>query len=143
SYDTCPTPATGVTKPCVQPIWMDSLTLPDNSANGSLPTTQPVGAAVIRQRFEDYTGAYVIHCHFLGHEDRGMMVSIQTVCPNKPESWSATSTTQAECTFDQFLPALPLLGTPACTDATTKAAKTMMHMSSETQTTGHTHMKKQ
>ena len=34
----------------------------------------------IRQRFDDYTGGYVIHCHFLGHEDRGMMWNVQTVC---------------------------------------------------------------
>jgi FtsP/CotA-like multicopper oxidase with cupredoxin domain len=37
----------------------------------------------IRQRFDDYTGGYVIHCHILGHEDRGMMWNVQTVCsPN-------------------------------------------------------------
>lgn len=36
---------------------------------------------VIRHRFDDYSGAYVIHCHFLGHEDRGMMWNVQTVCP--------------------------------------------------------------
>jgi FtsP/CotA-like multicopper oxidase with cupredoxin domain len=35
----------------------------------------------LRHRFDDYTGAYVIHCHFLGHEDRGMMWNVQTVCP--------------------------------------------------------------
>lgn len=127
SYDTCPQSITSGTKPCVQPIWMDSLTLPDNTAGGSLPSVQPVGSAVIRQRFEDYTGPYVIHCHFLGHEDRGMMVAIQTVCPNKPDSWSVTSTTQPECTFNQYLPALPLIGTPACTSATQKSAVWLMH----------------
>jgi hypothetical protein len=37
----------------------------------------------IRQQFDDYTGGYVIHCHILGHEDRGMMWNVQTVCsPN-------------------------------------------------------------
>jgi hypothetical protein len=39
----------------------------------------------MRQRFDDYTGGYVIHCHFLGHEDRGMMWNVQTVC-DKPGS---------------------------------------------------------
>jgi FtsP/CotA-like multicopper oxidase with cupredoxin domain len=34
----------------------------------------------IRHQFDDYTGGYVIHCHFLGHEDRGMMWNVQTVC---------------------------------------------------------------
>jgi FtsP/CotA-like multicopper oxidase with cupredoxin domain len=144
SYDTCPQTITSTTAPCVQPIWMDSLTLPNNSANASLPSVQPVGAAVIRQRFEDYTGPYVIHCHFLGHEDRGMMVAIQTVCPNQQDSWSVTSTTQAECTFGQFLPALPLIGTPACAQATAASAKTMMRMVPETkmQEQTHEHMKK-
>jgi FtsP/CotA-like multicopper oxidase with cupredoxin domain len=30
---------------------------------------------------EDYTGALVLHCHFLGHEDRGMMTNVQITCP--------------------------------------------------------------
>jgi len=142
SYDTCPKLIGDTTAPCVQPIWMDSLTLPDNSANGNLPSVQPVGAAVIRQRFEDYTGPYVIHCHFLGHEDRGMMVAIQTVCPNQQDSWSVTSTTQPECTFGKFLPALPLIGTPECVAATRAAAKTMMRMVPESKMPEHEDMKK-
>jgi FtsP/CotA-like multicopper oxidase with cupredoxin domain len=36
-----------------------------------------------RTRFVDYTGSYVIHCHILIHEDRGMMQLIQVV-PDKP-----------------------------------------------------------
>lgn len=43
---------------------------------------QTNGSIVVRSRFEDYTGEYVIHCHFLGHEDRGMMIGVQTVCPS-------------------------------------------------------------
>jgi len=27
----------------------------------------------MRSRFVDYTGQYVMHCHILAHEDRGMM----------------------------------------------------------------------
>jgi len=43
---------------------------------------------LLRQRFDDYTGGYVIHCHFLGHEDRGMMWNVQTVCtPDGPAKW--------------------------------------------------------
>jgi len=34
----------------------------------------PVGGAVrIRMRFRNFVGAYVYHCHILGHEDAGMM----------------------------------------------------------------------
>ncbi|HVQ77335.1 MAG TPA: multicopper oxidase domain-containing protein [Candidatus Binatia bacterium] len=43
----------------------------------------PWGSITIRSRFLDYTGEYVIHCHFLGHEDRGMMIGVQTVCPGQ------------------------------------------------------------
>ena len=33
----------------------------------------------MRSRFVDYTGQYVIHCHILAHEDRGMMTIVQVV----------------------------------------------------------------
>jgi FtsP/CotA-like multicopper oxidase with cupredoxin domain len=35
----------------------------------------------MRSRFADYTGQYVLHCHILIHEDRGMMQLVQVV-PN-------------------------------------------------------------
>ena len=35
------------------------------------------GKVVIRQRFADYTGWFVFHCHILAHEDTGMMATIQ------------------------------------------------------------------
>ncbi|MGZ5445224.1 MAG: multicopper oxidase family protein [Thermoanaerobaculia bacterium] len=97
------TSGTQITYP--EPIWQDSVTLPSNQNPGD--PFNPKGEVVIRQRFEDYTGMYVLHCHFLGHEDRGMMLSVQTVCPNQTDSWSATSTTQKECTFGRFIKAKP------------------------------------
>jgi FtsP/CotA-like multicopper oxidase with cupredoxin domain len=30
----------------------------------------------MRSRFVDYSGAYVMHCHILVHEDRGMMFTV-------------------------------------------------------------------
>jgi FtsP/CotA-like multicopper oxidase with cupredoxin domain len=33
----------------------------------------PGDKVVIAMRFEDYTGIYMYHCHFLEHEDAGMM----------------------------------------------------------------------
>jgi FtsP/CotA-like multicopper oxidase with cupredoxin domain len=76
----------GATKP--EPIWMDTLTLPAATANPTTPPTDlstPVTVTpvsfVMRQRYEDFTGLYVLHCHFLGHEDRGMMFAVQTICP--------------------------------------------------------------
>ena len=42
-------------------------------------------------RPDDYTGAMVIHCHFLGHEDRGMMTNVQILCPGQANSPGAIS----------------------------------------------------
>jgi FtsP/CotA-like multicopper oxidase with cupredoxin domain len=37
------------------------------------------GRITIRQRFEDFTGTFVMHCHILGHEDGGMMATVEVV----------------------------------------------------------------
>jgi hypothetical protein len=34
----------------------------------------------MRSRFVDFPGSYVMHCHILAHEDRGMMATV-TVGP--------------------------------------------------------------
>jgi hypothetical protein len=31
----------------------------------------------MRSRFVDYPGNYVMHCHILAHEDRGMMTIVE------------------------------------------------------------------
>lgn len=49
-------------------------------ATGS-DTATANGYAKVQHLFADFTGAYVVHCHFLGHEDRGMMINVQTICP--------------------------------------------------------------
>jgi L-ascorbate oxidase len=66
------------------PIWMDTVALPP-AITLKDGTTVKDGQVVFRQKYEDFTGEYVLHCHFLGHEDRGMMVNVQTVCEGKPE----------------------------------------------------------
>jgi hypothetical protein len=33
----------------------------------------------IRQTFVDFTGTFVLHCHILAHEDRGMMQLVRVV----------------------------------------------------------------
>jgi len=53
-------------------IWWDTLTLPTHSDAG----VPGEGSAVIFQRFMEFTGQYVLHCHILGHEDRGMMQNV-------------------------------------------------------------------
>ena len=45
----------------VTPFWADTLPIP------------PRGSITFRMRFNDFSGAYVWHCHALDHEDLGMM----------------------------------------------------------------------
>ena len=67
-------PATGETTtfdPEVAP-WQDVVALP--LASGGTP-----GHVKIRQRFLTFPGDFVIHCHFLNHEDLGMMKRVRIV----------------------------------------------------------------
>lgn len=62
-------------------IWWDTIALPaDDSTECKTTGTCETKSVDTRQRFEDYGGVYVLHCHFLGHEDRGMMLNVQTRC---------------------------------------------------------------
>ena len=36
----------------------------------------------VRTRYERYIGAFVIHCHILDHEDKGMMQNVAIVLPD-------------------------------------------------------------
>jgi FtsP/CotA-like multicopper oxidase with cupredoxin domain len=56
------------------PYWMDTFPLP--LSNGS-----DEGYIVVRQKYEDFTGSFVTHCHILGHEERGMMQLLRIVGP--------------------------------------------------------------
>ena len=53
------------------------------------------GQVVIRQRFADFTGKFVFHCHILAHEDNGMMAVVDVTADGKPDPADATSTTMA------------------------------------------------
>lgn len=35
-----------------------------------------------RTRYQRYIGEYVLHCHILDHEDRGMMQNVKIVLPD-------------------------------------------------------------
>ena len=41
-------------------------------------TGQPIDSAdiEIRTRYEDFVGSFVMHCHILDHDDRGMMEKV-------------------------------------------------------------------
>lgn len=73
-------------------IWWDVFAIPSARAvflplqNGAAPTgsvTVP-GYFKMRSKFVDYSGQYVIHCHILAHEDRGMMTVVEVVPFNTP-----------------------------------------------------------
>lgn len=70
-------------------VWWDTMSIPagvqktDEFGN---PMTDENGKPIItpgmlkmRTRFADFFGKYVLHCHILGHEDRGMMQLIEVV----------------------------------------------------------------
>jgi FtsP/CotA-like multicopper oxidase with cupredoxin domain len=57
-------------------IWWDVFPIPDGKPNPSKPTQIIPGYFTMRTRFEDFKGSYVIHCHMLAHEDRGMMLEV-------------------------------------------------------------------
>jgi FtsP/CotA-like multicopper oxidase with cupredoxin domain len=79
-------------------VWADSIPLPDKVEGED-------SKVVIRQRYEDFTGRFVLHCHFLGHEDRGMMLGVQTICPGKPDQYGKAVQTGQECVTGNYIPA--------------------------------------
>ncbi len=52
--------------------WQDTIALPFNTGDGP-------GTITYKTRFESFTGAFVLHCHILRHEDRGMMQAVEVV----------------------------------------------------------------
>lgn len=115
--------ASSITYP--EPIWMDSITLPSNTSPGDGFPTNANSTVVIRQRFEDYTGAYVLHCHFLGHEDRGMMLMVQTVCPNAAGYYGQTVSSGGpdNCSICGSGSSCPQALSPCTTTSSSAAAK--------------------
>lgn len=63
-------------------IWWDVFPIP--TARGMTPTGGGTAVTVpgffrMRSRFVDFPGLWVIHCHILAHEDRGMMTIVQVL----------------------------------------------------------------
>ncbi len=64
-------------------VWQDTIVLPP-SFDATLPdgrTERRYGHVKIRHRFLDFPGKFVLHCHILGHEDRGMMQLVEVIDP--------------------------------------------------------------
>jgi FtsP/CotA-like multicopper oxidase with cupredoxin domain len=69
-------------------IWWDVFPIP--TARNMTPTGGTTAVTVpgffrMRSRFVDYPGLWVIHCHILAHEDRGMMTIVQVLPPVTPQ----------------------------------------------------------
>jgi FtsP/CotA-like multicopper oxidase with cupredoxin domain len=75
-------------KPAGSPIWWDVFPIPSAAtATNSAGTSVVIpGYFKMRSRFVDYSGYYVIHCHILAHEDRGMMTIVQVAPYRSPYS---------------------------------------------------------
>ena len=77
-------------------IWWDVFPIPSGlgaTDQGGNPINGPDGKQIIaagyfkmRSRFVDFAGTYVLHCHILAHEDRGMMTVVQVVPFTTPYS---------------------------------------------------------
>jgi FtsP/CotA-like multicopper oxidase with cupredoxin domain len=61
-------------------IWWDNIAIPPAAVPPDATDGKQVSGYVrMLTRFVDYAGVYVLHCHILGHEDRGMMQLVQVV----------------------------------------------------------------
>ncbi|MDH3600709.1 MAG: multicopper oxidase domain-containing protein, partial [Candidatus Tectomicrobia bacterium] len=78
-------------------VWQDTIGLANNST----------GNVVLYQKFINFTGGFVQHCHILGHEDRGMMTNVQTVCKNGKFGKPGDGV-KPECRPGNYEPAFPL-----------------------------------
>lgn len=59
-------------QPLAKPEWRDTIFVPQQDDNTP-------GTIVIRSRFLDFTGLFVLHCHILTHEDIGMMQTVNVI----------------------------------------------------------------
>jgi FtsP/CotA-like multicopper oxidase with cupredoxin domain len=57
-------------------IWQDVIAIPPAKIDGTQITP---GRVTIRQAYPDFAGTFVLHCHILAHEDRGMMQLVRIV----------------------------------------------------------------
>jgi FtsP/CotA-like multicopper oxidase with cupredoxin domain len=62
-------------------VWQDVVAIPAakiTAKSGKITNVTP-GRVVIRQTYLDFSGTFVLHCHILAHEDRGMMQLVRVV----------------------------------------------------------------
>jgi FtsP/CotA-like multicopper oxidase with cupredoxin domain len=59
-------------------VWQDVIAIPAAQISPDGTKINP-GRVVIRQAYPDFHGKFVLHCHILAHEDRGMMQLVRIV----------------------------------------------------------------
>lgn len=59
-------------------VWQDVIAVPAAQISNDGTKINP-GRVIIRQRYPDFSGTFVLHCHILAHEDRGMMQLVRIV----------------------------------------------------------------
>ena len=118
------------------PVWRDVVAIPvahQSTTPGSsppplAPNSDPDptllgaarwGKAVLRYVAKEFTGGFVNHCHFLGHEDRGMMHNTQAVCASGQGATTGMVAPGARCDAQGFCPSdcatgTPVAAVPAC-----------------------------
>jgi L-ascorbate oxidase len=64
-------------------VWKDTLWVKSLIGEGEpIPAgTSGIYTITVRTRYERYIGEFVLHCHILDHEDRGMMQNVAIVLP--------------------------------------------------------------
>ena len=72
--------ACGPQRPGSHLVWWDTFAIPSARNDPNAATPIP-GYFKMRSRFVDYPGTYVMHCHILIHEDRGMMFTVDVSPP--------------------------------------------------------------
>jgi FtsP/CotA-like multicopper oxidase with cupredoxin domain len=67
-------------------IWWDVFPIPSGNtmSSATVQNVQVPGYFRLRSRFVDFGGSYVMHCHILAHEDRGMMTVVELRPANAP-----------------------------------------------------------
>lgn len=76
-------PATGSHyTPGANRIWQDVIAVPPSTLDGEGNVVGEPGYVRIRHKFVDFTGSFVLHCHMLAHEDRGMMQLVRVIPPD-------------------------------------------------------------
>jgi FtsP/CotA-like multicopper oxidase with cupredoxin domain len=73
-------PVSGTTyKPTGNFVWQDVVAIPPSKLDSNGNVVGEKGFVRIRHRFADFAGSFVLHCHMLAHEDRGMMQLVRVI----------------------------------------------------------------